>query len=543
MRTHTDDIKKLHTLFDQNFMTAYRSANPNKRRGVLPYLQSIYRRWYYSTLIEDVPLSPANLVESICVHYSREDGDDSSKYATSYPVAHARNKSKLTGVDFRLVEYSLDNHPIVDDMRLLIRYCTPHIDLHTGDSFKAAQALELGEQVSLNDPLYAAFLLEVSLEMRLIAKVPSVGVSRFKPTARAAEILSAPCREILTDIVEASITIASKGLQNLVMLPETLFSPSFVRSLLHKPMFTDDIFEKVYDALGYDMDEVMDFTMDDDSLDSLDVDLLAGTFMTGVLLDKFFFTPFGHFMKLIRPLYILPFEFGTEITEYINVSDDPEESTIAFFAPCSSYTLTDIGLELLGIDKTEDNYLDIAKAAPFEQMKDTLFTSQESLTVFAEIAKHLSPMRFEDPPEEIYTFRVRLESEKAVWVHLQMPSDDTLHDMYEEIVDCLGLKDNNDYTFYHDKDENRFAEYASLKRAKRGRKTSDTPLEDLDFQHQKQMLLVAYNQAMPFGDAATTVRIGLEMMSVKPPDDAHDYPRVSRVSKGFRESTDDWSIF
>ena len=528
MRTHLDDIKKLHSLFDNNFMEVYRSANPAKRRGVLPYLQSVYRRWYYSTLIEDLPLSPANLVESICVHYKAP--------AAASPVAYARNKSKLSGIDFKLVEYSPDSHPMVNDLRLLLGYCTPHVDLHGNDSFKGSQALELGGQVSLNDPLYVAFLLEISLEMKLISKVPSVGVSRFKPTARAEKIMTAPCREIMADIIETSITIASKGLQNLAMLPETLFSPSFIRSLLHKPMFTDDIFAKVYDALGYDMEEVMDFTMDEGSLDSLDVDLLAGTFMTGILLDKFFFTPFGHFMKLIRPLYILPFEFGTEITEYINVSDDPEESTIAFFAPCSSYTLTDLGLEFLGIAKTEDNYMDIAKAAPFEQLKDTVFSSAESLAVFAEIARNISPIRFAAPPEEIYTFRVRLESDKAVWVHLQMPSDDTLDDMYEEIVDCFGLKDNNDYTFYHDKDENRFAEYASAKRAKRGRKTSDTPLDDLDFQHQKQMLLVAYNQKLPFGDLAPTVRIELEMMSAKPPDDGYDYPRVSRVSKGLMGS-------
>jgi len=526
-----DDIQKLHSLFNNNFCAVYRGANPGKRRGVLPYLQSIYRRWYYSTLIEDVPLSPANLVESICVHYL---GD---KESATYPVAYARNKSKLNGIDVKLVEYSLDNHPMVDDIRLLLDYCTPHIDL-VGSAFKASQALEFGEMVSLNDPLYAAFLLELSFEMKLIVKVPSVGVSRFKAAARASEIMTAPCREILTDVIEAAITIASKGLQNLVMLPDTLFSPSFIRSLLHKPMFTDDIFAKVYETLGYDMDEVMDFTMEEGGLEGLDVDLLAGTFMTGVLLDKFFFTPFGHFMKLIRPLYILPFEFGSEITEYINVSDDPEEGTIAFFAPCSSYTLTDLGLECLELEKTEDNYLDAAKSAPFEQMKDTIFSSQDSLTVFADIAKHLSPMRYEGPPEKIFTFRVRLESDTAIWAHLQMPADDSLHDMYEEIADCMGLKDNSDYTFYHDKKENRFAEYTSQRRAKRGRKTSDTPLDDLDFEHQKQMLLVAYNQGLPFGNEAPTIRLELEMMSAKPPDDGYEYPRVSRVSKGLRESAD-----
>jgi len=528
MRTHLDDIQKLHALFNNKFMEAYRAANPNKRRGILPYLQSIYRRWYYSTLIEDSPLSPANLLESICLHYEEP--------AATYPVAYVRNKAKLTGIDVKMITYTPDNHPIVADLRLLIDYCTPHIDLQEGNSFVVSQALELAEKISLNDPMYAAFLLEVSLEMKLVAKVPSVGISRFKPSARADKAFAAPCREILNDIIETTIVMASKGLQNLAMLPESLFTTAFIRNLLEKPMFTDDIFEKVYDVLGYDLDEVMDFTMEEGDLDGLDVDLLAGTFMTGVLLDKFFFTPFGHFMKLIRPLYILPFEFGSEITDYINVSDDPEEGSIAFFAPCSSYTLTDLGLECLGIAKTEDNYQDATKAAPFESMKDTIFSSPDALAVFAEIARHLAPMRYELPPEDIYTFRARLENNPTIWAHIQMPSDATLHDMYIEIAECLGLKENDDYTFYHDKKENPFAEYTSERRAKRGRKTSDSMLDELDLQHQNQMLMVAYNQALPFGGEEPTIRVQLELLHIKPPDMGYNYPRVSRVSKGFKDS-------
>jgi len=528
MRTHLDDIQKLHALFDNNFMEAYRASNSNKRRGILPFLQSIYRRWYYSTLIEDAPLSPANLLESICLHYD--------KPASTYPVAFPRNKSKLASIGIHLVEYTLNNHPMIDDMRLLLDFSTPHLDLLAGDAFAASQALEFAEQVSLNDPMYAAFLLEVCLEMKLVVKVPSVGVNRFKPSPRANEIMAAPCKDIFRNVVEIVIAMASKGLQNLAMLPETLFSVTFIRSLLEKPMFTDDIFGKVYDALGYDLDDVMDFTMEEGGIGDLDVDLLAGTFMTGVLLDKFFYTPFGHFMKLIRPLYILPFELENEITDYINVSDDPEEGAIAFFAPCSSYTLTDLGLECLGIAKTEDNYLDTTKAAPFEQMKDTIFSSKDALAVFAEIARHLTPMRQEDPPEDIYTFRARLESNSTIWAHVQMPIDATLHDMYIEIAECIGLKENDDYIFYHDKKENPFAEYTSKRRAKRGRKTSDIELEELDFEHQKHMLLIAYNQALPFGGEAPTVRLQLEFLHVKPPETGHDYPRISRVSKGLKES-------
>ena len=529
--TYLDHIQKLHSLFDTNFMEAYREANPRKRRGALSFIQAIYRRWYYSTMIENTPLSPANILESICRYYNQ--------HPSAYPVAHRRGKTKFTGIDMRLLEYSLDNHPIIDDLRLLINHSTPHVDLMMeADAFSGGQAMEMGAMLSLNDPHYAAYLLEISLWLKLLVKIPSVGVNRFKPANNAADILSAPCKDIFREIVEITITIAAKGLQNLVMLPETLFSPSFIRSILITPMETDDIFGRIYEALGYDFDDILDLTMDldvDDDSDNMDVDLLAGTFMTGVFLDKFFFTPFGHYMKLIRPLYVLPFEFEGEIADYVQVSDDPEESIIAFFAPCSSYTLTDLGLEFFNVEKTEENYIDAAAVIPFDQMKDTVFSSNEALSVFVEIAKHLGPMRMDAPAEDIYTFRVRLESDPSIWAHIQMPAAETLHDMYIEIADCFDLKENNDYTFYHDKTENRFAEYVSSKRMKRGKKTADTELEDLDFEHQKQMLLVAYNQAVPFGDTDPHVRLQLEMMHTKPPEAEYEYPRVSRVSKGLKD--------
>jgi len=508
-------------------MEAYREANPKKRRNTLPFLQAIYRRWFYSALIENTPISPANLLDSICLHYNEAK--------PTYPIAHQKGKSKFTGINIELLTYSLKSHPIVADLGLLIEYCTPHIDLTEGDVFITANALELGSKLSLNDPNYAAYLLEVALWMKLIVKIPSVGVNRFKPTKDAAKQLSSPAKYLFHDIVEITIAMAAKGLQGLVMLPETIFSQSFIRALLNAPMDTDDIFQRVYEVLGYDMEDLLDFTMSMEDDEDMDMDILAGTFMTGVFLDKFFFTPFGHFLKLIRPLYVLPFEFSGEITDYVDVSDDPEEVMIAFFAPCSSYTLTDLGIEYFGVEKTADNYFDTANILPFAQMKDTVFASEEALHIFVAIGKHIGALQYEEEPEAVHTFRVRREDNPSMWAHLQMPTDDTLHDMYVEIAHCLDLKDNNDYTFYHDKVENRFAEYTSTKRSKGGKKTADTPLEEIDFEHQKMMLLVAYNQAVPFGDEAPTVRLHLELMHTKDPDPGHEYPRVSRASKALME--------
>ena len=528
IKPYVNDIETLHSLFETNFMDAYREANVRKRRSILPFLQTIYRRWLFSALIENTPISPANLLESICDYHNEP--------SALYPVARPKGKAKLSGISIEFVAYELENHPVVADLKLLADYCTPHVDLLETDIFTTNAAIELGEKLSLNDPHYAAYLLEVAIWIGMIAKVPSVGVNRFKPTQQLAEILAAPAKDIFHDVVEITIALAAKGLQNLVMLPESIFSQPFIKTILTAPMSTDDIFSRIYDVLGYDMEDLLDITETMENEDSLDMDILAGTFMAGVFLDKFFFTPFGHFLKLIRPLYFLPFEFPGEIADYVNVCDDPEEGSIAFFAPCSSYTLTRLGHEYFGLEKTEQSYFNAAEVLPFAQLKDTVFSSQEALSVFVTVGKHVSSWQQQGEVEEIATFRVRRADDPSVWIHLQMPITDNLHDMYEEITEALDIKDNNDYTFYHDKQENRFAEYTSQKRSKGGKKTSDTVLDDLDFDHQKHLLLVAYSQAVPFGDNASTTRLNIELLHKKPPEDGLAYPRVSRVSKGFRDN-------
>jgi hypothetical protein len=524
----------LHALFEKGFMTAYRESNTKKRRRLLPYLQAIHRRWYYSTLAEYTPFSPANLTECIAAYYN-ETPD-------KYPVAVLRTPSKVVGVDVKINSYSATDHPAVSDLRKLINYCTPHVDLYETSCFTDEQALEAAELLSINDPHYASFLLELAIWLKLLKKVPSLYVKRMMPSKNCGEFLQRPCEEILRDAIEAAIKLSVYGIRNSVPMPENIFTESFIRSLLTKPMETDEIFTRVFDVLGYDIEEVMEIgSKPPDELeleDDYDMELLSGTFVMGIVLDRFFFTPFGHFLRLIRPLYGLPFDFSEEINGYVNVCEDPEEAFVAFFSPCSSYTLTDLGLKIFDIAPSEENYFNAAELN-FEQMKDSIFADETALSIFVELAKYLSPLAHESGMcEAIYTFRVRLESDAACWIHLQVPDNFTLEHLYEEIAENFALKCNGHFSFFHDKTENRFAEYPSAKRATKtkGSKTlaCECLLHDLDFEHMSQMILILYNQSAFLDHEPPTIRLQLELLNVKPPVFSEEYPLVSRMSKKMR---------
>ena len=309
------------------------------------------------------------------------------------------------------------------------------------------------------------------------------------------------------------------------------------------------------------MEEIINLTSelgDPEEMDGMDMDLLAGTFMAGVYLDKFFFTPFGHFLKLIRPLYILPYEIESEYDDYISASDDIADSDIAFYAPCSSYTLTDIGLQCFDIDKTDTNYFPAHEILSFEQMKETIFSSDDALEVFLLVGRHLSSLREEDEhmPEEIYTFRVRDAADKTMWAHVQVPDDATLDHLFMEIAECFLLDEDTSYVVYHDKIENRFAEYTPISPIpKRGAKTpqnksTQEELRSLDFTHQPHMLMLIAetNDDLGFGGMKPTPsRLQIELLHKKPPEGGAEYPRISRESKALEEQRlslmDSWLDF
>jgi len=529
-KTTLEYMQNLHSLFEKAFIDVYQETPPKKKRNALPYLQAMYRRWYYSTIVEETPMSPANILESICRYYDHSPD--------TFPIAHLRKKTKLIGIDMKLLEYSLSNHPIVADLNILIDYYTPHIDLDDDGLLDDYGIQDLTPMLSLNDPHYAVYLMELALEMQLVTKAPSVGINRYKPNIKTvSKLQTATSLETFREIVDAAIILAAKNLSQLIP-DENLFTISYIRAILTNPIETDELFDEIYALLGYDLEdliEIMSSSPEEESEDH-NLDLLMSTFTMGIFLDKYFYTPFGHFMKLIRPMYVLPFDLSRELKDFLTVCHDSKEGIMAFYAPCSSYTLTDMGLELLNIQKSDENYIDVTKVIPFGSIKDSILSAPDTLSLFVAVAHLMAPLRREyQVMTDIFTFRVRLANDTASWIHLQIQANATLHDMYEEIAESLDLKGNGDYSFFHDKTENRFAMYSSPKRKRGGKIATETTLESLDWEHQKHMLMVAYNQSIPFGQDDPITHITLEMMHKKPAESGHEYPRVSRYSKKLQD--------
>ena len=528
-------VKIMHSLFENGFMNAYRESRQKKRRRILPYLHAIYRRWYYSALVEETHLSPANIMESMCIHYGENPA------TCTYPIL--RTYSKVKGVDVRSYEYTAENHPVVADVHILMEYATPHLDLREGGFFHMEQGEEASALLSLRDPHYTAFLLDMILWMKLLVTVPALYVYRVQASSKWDEMKKLSNEEFLKEFVEASIGLAAYGLRSSSPVQESMFTEPYIRALLTNPMETDAILTKVFEHIGIDMQEMLEVSrmpaLDVIAFDDTDYDMevISNIFILGILFDRFFFTPYGYFLRLIRPMYTLPFCFEDEINDFVDFSDEAHEAFVAFFAPCSSYKLTGLGLSLLNTEATLENTFN-ANDLPFDSMIDIMFKDEESLANFVDMAGQIIPRMFDSIMKgQIYTLRVRLVDDPSMWIHIQISEKASLHELYEEVAIHFSLKANGDYSFFHDKAENTFAEYSSAKRANRTKKplkSTDALLAELDFDHQRHMLLVAYSQAMPFTPGQQTIKFELELLSEKPPDFAEQYPRCARISKAMQ---------
>lgn len=566
----SDYMGAMHSLFNFEFMAAFRKLEPKVQRRVLPYLQSIYRRWYYATFIENIHFSPTNLAATVG-YYCNEPPN------THIVAGAAPSAAKMEHVDMKVIHYSIESHPVVTDLKRLVKACSPHVDLCEEWCFSDAQAMKLAKKLSLCDPYYASFLLEIACKMGILTRMPSLYVQRAQVSQEAEAILGVSNGELLHQIVETAIRMASVGLQGAIHAPIPLFTEEGIRHLLLNPISTDEILDKAFSTLGYDLDLLptagvfADFDEFSEESDAA-AELMSGIFVVGIMLDRLFFTPFGYFLRLIRPIYAMPMNIETEINNFVLALDLADDEFVAFFAPCTSYSLSELGLDLFRATPAPHVYFD-SRTIISKDVVENAFVSGGGIQLFVYAARESIPVS--ELPNAVYTFCVYNVESPDVWFHIQIPKAFTLHHLYEEIIDFHYMEEGDAYSFFHGRTENPFVEYIGGHGGERGRKPgtkggpkatdklTNIPLMHLDFDHVGEMLLVVelpgstpVRGKMPpdseaFLHASDSFQGGLisggkqkaqkymvEWLGEAAPDAQTHYPQISKVSDAAQKMLD-----
>ena len=518
---YTNYINVINQQFSQPFNAIYKTCDKHRRKKLLPCLTNIYRRWYYSSLIENTYLTPANLFEALNRQYN---------YPPEIcPIISIDGPSDYTNLNFSFQQYSQNNHPVVADFRAVIDFCRPDIDLTESGQMPEKLAVKAAKNLHINDPYYAIYLLSLALEMGLLVKIPSIHANRHQLIRETEKHLSLPDSHIFDKIVQAAINYSARSLCELIPTPVPIFDKKYLISILEEPVEMDIILQRLYDTIGVNIEDLIGLDLHEE-LDVLDMAVISGAYLFGVILDKVLFTPFGHYFKLIRPIYMPPFDFENEIYIYLDSHVEDDELGIAFYSPCFRYYLTEMGLKYFNVKPTPTNYLDIGNKLPFSQIAPLFENATVKLSDIQSI-KSLSTAF--DREHFIYSLKVKYLADPRLWLNIEVSDINSLHRLYLELAYYFDLDKNAEYTFYPDETENPFMSYASPNQLRRPKKASDTALSSL-FLEEKQVMILAVSYPR-IGGTKHKDKWALEVVKVHQGKTGQAYPAVTRLGKGLRE--------
>ena len=511
--------------FSNMFDSTIKSGGKPERVKLLYALANIYRRWYYSSLLENTYITPANLFEAL----AREYGHPSDLT----PIVTTRTPVNYTGLTYSYQQYNKSQHPVVADLRTFVDLCRPNIVLGELDQMSEETAFEISKHLHMNDPCYAMYLLSISLELGLLVKIPSIHANHAQPIRGIEKHLSIPDKVMFDKIVKCTITYASRSLSELIPLPVPLFDQEYLVGILKEPIETDAIFQRLYDTIGVDIEDLIGLDIFEE-MDMLDMAVISGTYLLGIVLDKFFLTPFGHYLKLIRPVYMLPFDFENEISIFLDAHIEDDDLGIAFYAPCSCYYLTEMGLEYFDMYPTPDNYLDIANKLKFASI--AAFFTPEGYGPGVSALKQSDIQAISkalDRETCIYSIKVKYQTDPRLWLNIDVSDINSLHRLYLELAYYFDLDKNAEYTFFPDDTENPFIAYASPNQIRRSKKTSDTTVGSLTLDEKQTMVLTVSYPRM--GGIKHKEKWTLEVVKVHTGKTGQTYPAVTRLGKALRE--------
>ncbi len=525
--------------FEKNFKDSYKSTNIKGKSRVIKYFMSFYRRWYFSAIVEDTILSPANLITSLNKQYHKNASISTFPYINSY--------NRLGTINFRSVECSLKEHYVVSDLKLLLDSCIPDFYFDDRNKLESEHEKYLLDNLTICDPYYIEYLILVSSSLNLIKRIPSIHSHKVQVTSNYEEFFSNENEEIFKKIVLATIDIVIKGINELIPSNGAI-NRDYILSILIEPITTDDIFKYIYSSIGLNIEKLMDYQGEGDELlfDEIYNSMISSTFYLGILIDRVFFTPFGFYLRLINPGYLLPYDNLKEISYAVDAMNETEDISVAMFSPCSHFSLTELGLEFFKVNKNE-NYPEINyDESLFEKILAILQEDKnKNLIINDDLLGYFISDKLYRNSKKIYELKIKLKNNKAFWKKIEFLEETTLKDLYLEICYEFNLDIKMDYSFFQNHDENPFSEYTSSFRKKGHKNTEKVTLGDFIIDEKHKFVLALYNIISPFMDESSSIpskyiKFDIEVQKIKEKDSSLIYPRVKSEGSIFQDFDMDW---
>ena len=518
---YTSNADILNHIFLDNYFAGYKNLKIRNKSTLLPLISSSYRKWFFSSLIEKTTLTPSAIFNKM---------SDDNLILPSLRFETSTSKSNFYFVD---VTYTLDNHPIINDLRILLDFCMPYLELTEEDFLTTEDSSSLAKLISLQDIFYAEYLFDLAVQLKLLEKMPSIYSNKAQVSNYSEKFYKKPKREILNKIFDACLEILSLQMKSILPLHTTPFQKQFFLDFIKYPKPIDYFFHEVYSSLGLNFESLMsEFESGTVNVSHLYDDfgdaLLSSTYLLGIVLDKYLLTPIGYYLKLITPMYSIPYDFQEELTFLHETMKTQVDLNPSLWSPCSNFFLTKLGLEFLELDPDEENYTELPNSIPL----DHLLIIQESVRLQQIVNNTKISI---SSIGNSYEFKANITLHRNFWFNFEIYQDSTLAVIHEQFCDMLLLDSFAEYSISVGEIESPFLTYVSAGSRKKFKKADSTLIKDLNLEKGNILTYSIVNAGnSPLGSVGA-MKIQLSVVAVKEASPRIFYPIVSKKSKAFAE--------
>lgn len=476
----TESIHGLLELFKKEFFENYNALNSKEKKIAIKSTPYSYRLWHYSSLIDDTSLSTANFIN---LQIKDKFKEDCTVVPTLTPVY---SRKALKDFKFEFKTFTIEDHPVLNDIRLLLEACFPDIGTDENGLILEEEREKFINDLTFKEIYYVTFLTNIAYELKLLKKQPAIGVYRSASNHNVVSSFFQLSKEAQFEkIVDTAIKIASRQLCQMFIPDNKAFTVNILKDLLKDGLDLTDWLDNILDKynLHFDAAELDDIDMD--SLDTmLDDELPKDSLMAlgmrmelAFHMDMCFTTPLGHYLQLIQPIYSELFDLDSYFYDLYEAEVTKIPQIRLYFIMPQGYDLTPLGKKyfikgkeplhafqsLLGELDFNTAYEEILKYNSDETAFDEAFSEEDIMDFMDNLFSLPLPVENKtktlltsiSPDQEIitekssaYLFKIKKAGNKKASKTIASKGNHTLDKLAQAIITTFNLDYGHMYSFF-----------------------------------------------------------------------------------------------
>ena len=336
--TPEDEYSNILSQFCYKCERTYRNLSPSVKGKVKDRLPTIFKKWFFSSVMENAVMSPAAILTRVPV----TDCKLGENEFTDCDLTVKGHRGGLEKYSFENIIVSADSHPLIDDLKIFTDFCSPVVFLDDELHLDKKAADELKPLLSLGDIYYIDYLTELSLALGIIEKMPSLYTNAYKTSANADEFFSQNGKDILNNILLKVFEICSRKVINDLYISPRSFTAEGLLEYFHTLIPVNDIIKAIFGSVSIDIEAVIEKSSSG-TITAYDQALLSSINYVGYLIDRWYITPLSAYLRFVRPIYPDYYNVTEElniISDMLSINSLPDTE---IFMPPNVYAPTPLG--------------------------------------------------------------------------------------------------------------------------------------------------------------------------------------------------------